>query len=54
MGVGPTVFHIIRKNGQRRYKYLVLGRDRSYFVRKKNTTRTDTLISTPNLTVKGG
>ena len=26
----------IKKNGQRRYKYLVLGRDRSYFV-KKNT-----------------
>ena len=25
----------IKKNGQRRYKYLVLGRDRSYFV--KNT-----------------
>ena len=29
MGVGPTVFP--KKNGQRRYKYLVLGRDRSYF-----------------------
>ena len=26
----------IKKNGQRRYKYLVLGRNRSYFV-KKNT-----------------
>jgi hypothetical protein len=26
----------IQKNGQRRYKYLVLGRDRCYFV-KKNT-----------------
>jgi len=25
----------IKKNGQRRYKYLVLGRDRSYFVKKK-------------------
>ena len=24
----------IKRNGQRRYKYLVLGRDRSYFVRK--------------------
>jgi hypothetical protein len=24
----------IKKNGQRRYKYLVLGRDRSYFVKK--------------------
>ena len=23
------------QNGQRRYKYLVLGRDRSYFVKKK-------------------
>ena len=29
----------IKKNGQRRYKFLVLGRDRSYFVKKnkKNT-----------------
>ena len=27
----------IKKNGQRRYKYLVLGRDISYFVKKKNT-----------------
>ena len=26
----------IKKNGQRRYKYLVLGRDISYFVKKKN------------------
>jgi hypothetical protein len=25
----------IKKNGQRRYKYLVLGRDRSWFVKKK-------------------
>jgi len=25
----------IKKNGQRRYKYPVLGRDRSYFVKKK-------------------
>jgi hypothetical protein len=24
----------IKKNGQRRYKYLVIGRDRSYFVNK--------------------
>ena len=24
----------IKKNGQRRYKYLVLGRDRSYFVKQ--------------------
>jgi hypothetical protein len=23
----------MKKNGQRRYKYLVLGRDRSYFVK---------------------
>ena len=27
----------IKKNGQRRYKYLVLGRDRSYFVKYQNT-----------------
>ena len=27
----------IKKNGQRRYKYLVLGRDRSYFVKKITT-----------------
>jgi hypothetical protein len=26
----------IKKKGQRRYKYLVLGRDRSYFVKKKH------------------
>ena len=26
----------INKNGQLRYKYLVLGRDRSYCVKKKN------------------
>ena len=25
----------IKNNGQRRYKYLLLGRDRSYFVKKK-------------------
>jgi hypothetical protein len=25
----------IKKNGQRRYKYDVLGRDRPYFVKKK-------------------
>jgi hypothetical protein len=31
--------YFIKKNGQRRYKYLVLGRDRSYFV-KKNTDST--------------
>ena len=27
----------IKKNVQRRYKYLVQGRDRSYFVKKKHT-----------------
>ena len=26
----------IKKNGQRRYKYLVLGRDRSYFVKHQS------------------
>jgi hypothetical protein len=36
----------IKKNGQRRYKYLVLGRDRSYFVKHhsdstKKFTETD-------------
>ena len=30
----PSVFH-----GQCRYKYLVLGRDTSYFVEKKTTTK---------------
>jgi hypothetical protein len=30
----------IKKNGQRRYKYLVLGRDRSYFVKKKHSNST--------------
>jgi len=30
-GVGPTVFNK-KKNGQCRYKYLFLGRDKSYFV----------------------
>jgi hypothetical protein len=29
-----TLF-FIEKNGQRGYKYLVLGRDKSYFVKKK-------------------
>ena len=33
--------HFIKKNGQRRYKYLVLGRDRSYFVKKySDSTKT--------------
>ena len=27
----------IKKNGERRYKYIVLERDRSYFVKKKTT-----------------
>ena len=27
----------IKKNGQRRYKFLVLGRDRSYYVKQKKT-----------------
>jgi len=27
----------IKRNGQRRYKYIVLGRDRSYLVKKKST-----------------
>jgi len=26
--------YFMKKNGQRRYKYLVLGRDKSYFVQK--------------------
>jgi hypothetical protein len=26
--------YFIKKNGQRRYKYLVQGRDRSYFVKR--------------------
>ena len=30
----------INKNGQRRYHYLVLGRDRSYFVKKKHSDST--------------
>jgi hypothetical protein len=32
--IDPTVFH--KKNGLHRYKYHVLGRDRSYFVGKKS------------------
>ena len=31
----------IKKNGQRRYKYLVLGRDRPYFVKKKHKKHSD-------------
>jgi hypothetical protein len=34
--VGPTVFHK-KKNDQRRYKYRVLGLDRSNFVNNKTT-----------------
>ena len=30
----------IKKNGQRRYKYLVLGRDRSYFGKKNHSDST--------------
>ena len=30
---------LIKRNGQRRYKYIVLGRDRSYFVKKKKQTK---------------
>ena len=30
----------IKKNGQRRYKYLVLGKDRSYFVKKPHSEST--------------
>ena len=35
----------IKKNGQRRYKYLVLGRDRSYFV-KHHSNSTETFSGT--------
>jgi hypothetical protein len=30
---GHHLYCFIKKNGQRRYKYFVLGRDRSYFVK---------------------
>jgi hypothetical protein len=30
----------MKKNGQRRYKYLVLGRDRYYFVKKNHSDST--------------
>jgi hypothetical protein len=36
----------IRKNGQRRYKYIVLGRDRSYFVKKKHSDSLKLISST--------
>ena len=32
----------IEKNGQRRYKYLVLGRDRYHFVKKKEANSNST------------
>ena len=34
------------QNGQRRYKYLVLGRDRSYFVKKKYSDSTEKFSET--------
>jgi hypothetical protein len=36
----------IKKNGQRRYKYLVLGRDRSYFVKKNHSDSTKKFYET--------
>jgi hypothetical protein len=36
----------IRKNGQRRYKYIVLGRDRSYFVKKNHSDSLKLISST--------
>jgi hypothetical protein len=35
--IGRTVFHE-KKNGQRRYKYIFLERDTSYFVKKNKKT----------------
>jgi hypothetical protein len=32
--------YLIKKNGQRRYKYLVLGKDKSYFVKKNHSDST--------------
>ena len=34
---------LIKKNGQRRYKYLVLGRDRSYFVKNHSDSNKNSL-----------
>jgi hypothetical protein len=34
----------IKKNGQRRYKYFVLGRDKSYFVKKKTPILPNNLL----------
>jgi len=36
----------IKKNDQRRYKYLVLGRDRYYFVKQKHSDSTKKLSET--------
>jgi hypothetical protein len=36
----------IRKNGQRRYKYIVLGRDRSYFVKRNHSDSLKLISST--------
>jgi hypothetical protein len=36
----------IKKNGQRRYKYLALGRDRSYFVKKNYSGSTEKFSET--------
>ena len=35
-----------KMNGQRRYKYLVLGKDRSYFVKKKHSDFTKMFFET--------
>ena len=35
----------IKKNDQRRYNYLVLGRDRSYFVKKKKHSDSTKMVS---------
>ena len=36
----------IKKNGQRRYKYIALGRDRSYFVKKNYSGSTEKFSET--------
>ena len=36
-------------NGQRRYKYLVVGRDRSYFVKIKHSDSTKKFSETDNI-----
>ena len=35
----------IKKNGQRRYKYLVIGRDRSYLLKRKKTSDSTKKVS---------